>query len=106
MLAAYAQPLRDLVCFHCQQTAEKYLKAMLVELGLSFPKTHDLDTLLSILSPHDKTLKPLRRGLDALTSYAVEYRYPTSRTNARQMKSALRITQQIRAEIRSRLGLP
>lgn len=28
-LAALAKPKRDVVCFHCQQAAEKYLKALL-----------------------------------------------------------------------------
>ena len=32
----------DQVCFHCQQSAEKYLKAQLEELGLPVPRTHDL----------------------------------------------------------------
>ena len=30
--------LNDLRCFHCQQTAEKYLKALLQELGLTIPR--------------------------------------------------------------------
>ena len=29
--------LTDIVCFHCQQCAEKYLKALLVALGVRFP---------------------------------------------------------------------
>jgi HEPN domain-containing protein len=32
-------PLHDLVCFLCQQSAEKYLKAILQEAGVAFPKT-------------------------------------------------------------------
>jgi HEPN domain-containing protein len=35
-------PLSYGVCFHAQQCAEKYLKAVLVAQGQSFPKTHDL----------------------------------------------------------------
>ena len=27
------EPLPDIVCYHCQQSAEKYLKALLEELG-------------------------------------------------------------------------
>jgi HEPN domain-containing protein len=30
------------VCFHCQQAAEKYLKAYMQEEGIEFEKTHDL----------------------------------------------------------------
>lgn len=43
-----AVPLHDAVCFHGQQCAEKYLKALLEELGLLVPKTHDLDHLLTL----------------------------------------------------------
>ena len=42
-------PVHDGVCFHCQQCAEKYLKGLMEELGLSVPKTHDLDLLLATL---------------------------------------------------------
>ena len=51
-LALKARPLNDLICFHCQQSAEKYLKALLIERGLSFPKTHRLEDLLLLLLPH------------------------------------------------------
>jgi HEPN domain-containing protein len=102
-----AQLLRykDQICFHCQQAAEKYLKAFLQELGAPVPRTHDLDTLLQLLTPHDATLRRLRRGLRTLTRYAVEYRYPFERATARQTHSALRIADQVRTELRGRLKL-
>jgi HEPN domain-containing protein len=40
----------DTVCFHAQQTAEKYLKAVLVSAGIDPPRTHDLRLLLQRLS--------------------------------------------------------
>ncbi len=54
-LAALAKPKRDGACFHCQQSAEKYLKALLQELGLAVPRTHELEDLLDLLLPHDAT---------------------------------------------------
>jgi HEPN domain-containing protein len=40
---ARAKPsLNDLICFHCQQSAEKYLKALLQESGAVPPRTHNL----------------------------------------------------------------
>src|SRR5215210_4671542 len=74
--AARTPPRRNVACFHCQQAAEKYLKALLQELGLAVPKTHELNNLLNLLLPHDGTLAGLRRGLRSLTHYAVDYRYP------------------------------
>ena len=85
--------------------AEKYLKALLQELGAAVPRTHDMEDLLDWLLPHDATLAPLRRGVSGLTKYAVEYRYPGQRATTRQMKSALRIAGRVRREIRGRLGL-
>ena len=68
------QRVNDLICFHCQQAAEKYLKAMLQESGLPVPRTHDLEKLLDLLLPQDATLGGLRRRLNLLTQYAVEFR--------------------------------
>lgn len=35
-------PVPDVVCNQCQQCAEKYLKAFLVQCRTEFPKIHDL----------------------------------------------------------------
>jgi HEPN domain-containing protein len=105
-LAVRRPPLRDIVCFHCQQAVEKYLKALLQELSISFPKTHDLEVLLDLLLPHAPTLNTLRRRLDALSNFAVEYRYPVVRATTRQMQTALRTMDRVRTELRARLGLP
>lgn len=39
------------VCFHAQQCAEKYIKALLVMRSIHFPKTHDLLELVGLLPP-------------------------------------------------------
>ena len=65
----------DAVCFHSQQCAEKYLKALLVLHMIDFPKTHDLEALAARLrngtrpriSPDD---------LARLKRYATVTRYP------------------------------
>src|SRR5947208_15321305 len=83
-------PLHDGVCFHCQQSAEKYLKALLNELGLAIPRTHNLDDLLSLLVGQHRSLRSLRRGLIFLTDFAVQYRYPREKPSKRQAHAALR----------------
>jgi len=41
----------DTACFHCQQAAEKYLKAVLAHHECVIPKTHDLkDIHLAVLA--------------------------------------------------------
>src|SRR5665213_29606 len=72
-LASQKPLYKDQVCFHCQQAAEKYLKALLQELAVVVPRSHDLDMLLQLLLSHDPTLHSLRRGLRTLTQYAVEF---------------------------------
>jgi HEPN domain-containing protein len=76
ILAGGTPPRRDVVCFHCQQAAEKYLKALLQENGLVVPRTHELGDILDLLVPGDAALARLRRKADSLTQYAVDYRYP------------------------------
>jgi HEPN domain-containing protein len=105
-LAAGTPPLRDLGCFHCQQAAEHYLKALLQDLGAAVPRTHDLEDLLDLLLTHDGTLAALRRALASLARYAVDYRYPGTRATSRGMRTALSHTRHIRAELRGRLDLP
>ena len=66
----------DMVCFHCQQAAEKLLKAFLVGNGESFPYTHDLMLLLEHILPLEPDSESLRDTLALLLPYAVEVRYP------------------------------
>src|SRR5436309_3142003 len=75
-LARARTPLHDVVCFHCQQTVEKYLKALLQESGLPVTRTHDLEALLLQLLPGHPSLRSFRRGVARLTDYAVDTRYP------------------------------
>ena len=98
-------PVHDGVCFHCQQCAEKYLKALMEELGLAVPKTHDLDLLLAALMPHHPTLRSLRRGLLFLSDFAVDTRYPGSNASKRQAVAALRWAERVRTPARALLGM-
>ena len=50
-LAGDTEPLREALAFHCQQAAERYLKALLVRHGIEFRKTHNIGELLDFLAP-------------------------------------------------------
>lgn len=65
----------DVVCFHAQQVAEKYLKAALTCLGVQFPKTHDLALLVGLF-PADSPVRNQLTDLSELTDAAVSVRYP------------------------------
>src|SRR5262245_41779526 len=104
-LARRKPPLHDLVCFHCQQAAEQYLKGLLEEIGHAIAKTHDLVALLKPLQPHYPFLKSLRRGLSFLTQFAVEIRYPGENATRRQSQAALRWARRVQATVRCLLGV-
>ena len=74
-LAASEVPF-DTVCFHCQQAAEKLLKAYLVANGQPAPRTHDLFLLLEQVLSLNAAAEQLREALSILAPYAVEIRYP------------------------------
>ncbi len=103
--AGGTEPFHDEVCFHCQQSAEKYLKALLEELGLAIPRTHNLDDLLGLLLPHHASLGSVRRGLIFLTDFAVGFRYPFDNASRRQAAAALRWAGKARDACRLLLGL-
>ncbi|MBC7228099.1 MAG: HEPN domain-containing protein [Thermoflexales bacterium] len=69
-------PVYDVICFHAQQSAEKFLKAWLIEQGVDFPRTHDLEILAKLALPSFPDLQSLLDDLRFLTSFAVEIRYP------------------------------
>jgi HEPN domain-containing protein len=104
-LARIRPPENDFVCFCCQQAAEKFLKALLVELGLNVPRTHNLEDLLGLLRPHHPSLFALRRGLVFLTRFAVDTRYPGFHVRRSQVDAARRWAGRVRTETHAILGL-
>jgi HEPN domain-containing protein len=100
-----ARPSSDHITFDCQQSAEKYLKALLEELGLHIPKTHDLERLFNELLSHHSRLRSLRRGFKFLSQFAVSPRYPGFHTTKRQAVAALRWAGRVRTTCRTILGL-
>jgi len=69
------EPLTDILCFHCQQAVEKYLKTYLISQCVKPPKTHDIAILLEECKKHDLAFSSLS-DVSYLTAYSVEIRYP------------------------------
>lgn len=61
--------------FHAQQSAEKFLKALLSEYGVPFPRTHNLRLLMDLLADAGTPLPPALADLDVLTPYGTLFRY-------------------------------
>src|SRR3954462_9017091 len=82
-LRARKSPSYNASCFHAQQCAEKYLKALLQFNNTPFAKTHNLEKLLDLLTP-DVTWVALRPRVIPLSLYAVEVRYPGTNASKKQ----------------------
>ncbi len=83
--------------FHCQQAAEKMLKALLSELGVRFRRTHDLQELLQHLEDAGHPLPDSLCVVVVYSPYAVTFRYedepldqPLDRPAAREILRQLR----------------
>lgn len=99
-------PNYDSVCFHCQQSVEKYLKARLEEAGINFPRTHDLIKLLSLAVNVEPKWTALQPVMAVLNPYAIAYRYPGFSAAKLDAKDALQSCRRVRRTIRISLGLP
>jgi HEPN domain-containing protein len=64
------------LCFQAQQAAEKSLKALLLERGVSFPYIHNLGELMQLVEKQGEHVPAEVREAARLTGYAVEARYP------------------------------
>lgn len=63
------------VAFHAQQSAEKYLKALLVSESVPFPRIHDIGELVQLFPPRNRPPIPIPTQ-ERLTDYATVSRYP------------------------------
>ncbi len=74
----FPDAVTETICFHSQQAVEKFLKAYLIYLNISFSKTHEIGELITQCESKDKEISKLKDDADKLTDYAVEVRYPDS----------------------------
>ncbi|MHC6202753.1 HEPN domain-containing protein [Breznakiellaceae bacterium SP9] len=75
-LAATMFPLpTQIIAFHCQQAAEKYLKGALVFLKEEPPYTHDLDELCSLAEKHRPAFVSISSSCSIITQFSVQPRY-------------------------------
>lgn len=104
-LLAENTPFWDAISFHCQQAAEKYLKAFLVNHQTEFPKTHDIEELLELIQKIDKkTAKSLIASI-VLSPYGVAVRYPDDiqRVDRKKAEAAVGLAQKVEKNIKKKL---
>lgn len=92
-----SHPLTDIASFHCQQAAEKAIKAYLTLHDTIFPKTHSLVALIALCLKLDDEFEALRVAATTLTPYAVASRYPgdVSNLSLADAQQALSLAQEV-----------
>ena len=73
----YPKPC-EIICYHCQQCAEKAIKAVIIAVGVTgdAPKVHDLSYLLNQIAGKIEIDEKYYDYADTLTPYGVSVRYP------------------------------
>jgi len=98
-------PSYDVVCFHAQQCAEKYLKAVLLEHQLPLRRIHDLEVLLDQVIPVSPAWAAFRNPMLLLNDYSVDIRYPGATATKDEARAAVGAMRTVRDHARQDLGL-
>ena len=69
------EPAAKIAAYHCQQAAEKMVKAVLISAGVDPPHWHNIDNLIDLL-PEGHRLRPQLEPLGRFSPYAIAFRYP------------------------------
>ena len=101
----------DIICFHCQQAAEKYLKGYLVNKGINVGKMrklqiHDLTNLWNECYKLDQTFASVEEECIILNPYYIEPRYPLGAPKVytkKETEEALQATEKIVSFVQSRI---
>jgi HEPN domain-containing protein len=96
----------EVICFHCQQAAEKYLKAFIVYNDQEPPKTHDLIELVKLCNNYNNDFSNILQKCEYLVPFAIRTRYPNaSDPNDEETKIALLYAKDIIDFIKKKLPL-
>lgn len=99
------ESLPDVVCYHCQQCVEKYLKAYLIAQGVTPPHIHDLEDLINLCALYDITLAVRLPLVQVLNTYALLICYPGMSATVAEAKDAVKTMRRLRTVLRRKLGL-
>ncbi len=91
------------ICFLCQGSAEKYLKAFLLWNGWKLKKTHDMSELAEICCEYDKSFEQLFSECELLNEYVTKARYPNDlpveHIGEKQVKEAIKAAEKIERHV-------
>ncbi|ATW24510.1 HEPN domain-containing protein [Candidatus Formimonas warabiya] len=96
----------EIVCYHCEQAAEKALKGYLIYQNTEPPKTHILKLLCKICTDIDESFEEISEQCGNLTLYGVQPRYPFEiEITESDMKKAILDADRVMEFIHQRLAL-
>ena len=94
----------EIICYHCQQSAEKILKAFWVYSDIAPPKTHDLEHLRDKCETLDKSFAELLDECNRLSLYSSQPRYPFGLELTEEiMKLAIKDSEKISDFVKARI---
>lgn len=97
--------LPDNICWSCQQSAEKYLKAYLVRHKLEYPRRHDLVQLRNLCADSDPDFSLITDAIATLDQFRTDIRYPGIEATPQDARLAFQALKQVRAFVRAKLAL-
>ncbi|MDR3338005.1 MAG: HEPN domain-containing protein [Treponema sp.] len=66
----------EIICYHCQQSAEKALKSILILNSIFPPKIHNLKELCNLCKSYSTSLEVIEEQCANLNKYSIRPRYP------------------------------
>jgi HEPN domain-containing protein len=96
----------EIICYHCQQSAEKYLKGFLALNSEEIKRTHDLVILNKECRKYDEDFEAIEEDCLMLTDYGVNIRYPFPMDiNESDIKVALQSTRKIKDHVLAKANI-
>jgi HEPN domain-containing protein len=109
-LAKYALAIDDseidveIIFFHLQQAAEKYLKALLSFHDVHYDKIHDIRRLIKLCQTNSIELPNQIEELVNLNPFAVEGRYGVIADDMYDAKTFIDLLQKVRSYMANKIG--
>lgn len=95
----------EIACFHAQQCAEKFLKALLAKANRTIPRIHDLRRLAKRIRNPRFPKARLRDDFEMLNQFSVEIRYPGTSATTADAREAVRAMDNVARAARALLRL-
>ena len=103
-LMTATNPPIEIICYHCQQSAEKLFKAFLIKNDIIPSRTHDLNLLVNECSKIENTISILKIECNRLNDFGVNTRYPNNMDlELEDAKIALKDAEKIKEFILSKI---